>query len=295
MEEIRIDCPAKINLFLKILSKRTDGYHEVITVMQTIDMHDRLLFREKKSGISIQCREASVPTDENNLVFKTAQLLLNETGARRGVEVEIQKQIPVAAGLGGASSDSAAAFIALNRMWNLGLTKGDLAGLSSRIGTDVAFFVHLARDDFSGFSGGTSLGKGRGNEMTCLTPLPPIWLVLVAPAFAVSTKWVYENLNFKLTTKGMDSKMIEEASKTGDIRLISKLLFNRLEETVIRKHPVIGQTKEELLRKGAIASLMTGSGPVVFGLAPDENKAREIAEGISTNRKEDQIYVTKTT
>ena len=95
MEEIRIDCPAKINLFLEILSKRTDGYHEVITVMQTIDMHDRLLFREKKSGISIRCRETSVPTDENNLVFKTAQLLLNETGARRGVEVEIQKKIPV--------------------------------------------------------------------------------------------------------------------------------------------------------------------------------------------------------
>jgi 4-diphosphocytidyl-2-C-methyl-D-erythritol kinase len=228
MEEIRIDCPAKINLFLEILSKRTDGYHEVITVMQTIDMHDRLLFREKKSGISIRCRETSVPTDENNLVFKTAQLLLNETGARRGVEVEIQKKIPVAAGLGGASSNAAAAFITLNRMWDLGLTKGDLVGLSSKIGTDVAFFVHLAMDDFSGFSGGTLLGRGRGNEMTHLTPLPPCWIILVAPTFAVSTKWAYENLNSKLTAKSMDFRMIKEASKTGDIHLISKLFFNGL-------------------------------------------------------------------
>ena len=294
MTELRVDCPAKINIFLEVLGKRTDGYHEVTTVMQTVELHDRLFFSVKESGIDIHCSDSSVPTDERNLVFKTAQLLLAETGKSCGVSVRMEKKIPVASGLGGASSDSAGTFLALNRLWNLGLTKEDLLNLSRKVGTDIAFFIKLAMDDFSGFSGGTLLGEGRGNEMMHLPHLPVSWLILIAPAFHLSTKWVYENLLLGLTRERRDFKIVIDALESQDLHLISKLLFNRLGEVVVSKYPDIDRIKSRLLQMGAAGALMTGSGPVVFGLADDENKAREIAERISNNGKEDRVYVTRT-
>ncbi len=294
MEEIRVDCPAKINLFLEILGKREDDYHEVTTVMQTIELHDRLFFKVKKSGIDIRCSDSSVPTDERNLVFKAAQLLLDETGVKCGARVEIEKTIPVASGLGGASSNAAGTFIALNQLWNLGLKKENLLNLSRKVGTDIAFFVYLAKDDFSAFSGGTLLGKGRGNELTVISSLPDSWLVLVAPSFAVSTKWAYESLHLELTESKKDSKMVVDALKSGDLSLLSRSLFNRFEEVIMAKHPVIGGIKSELLREGAVGALMSGSGPAIFGLFHDGEKAKEIAKTISTMRKEERVYVTRT-
>ncbi len=294
MEEIRVDCPAKINLFLEILGERDDGYHEVTTVMQTIELYDRLFFRVKKSGVDIYCSDSSVPTDERNLIFKAAQLLLDETGVKCGVRVEIEKRIPVASGLGGASSNAAGAFIALNQLWNLGLTKDSLLNLSGKVGTDIAFFIHLANDDSSAFSGGTLLGKGRGNELTDIPSLPDSRLILVAPSFAVSTKRAYESLHLELTGSKKDSKMIIDTFQSGDLSMISKFLFNRFEEVVVPKYPVIGSIKRELLQEGAAGALMSGSGPVVFGLFPDSEKTKRIAKEISMRRKEERVYITRT-
>ncbi len=294
MEEIRVDCPAKINLFLDILGERDDGYHEVTTVMQTIGLHDRLFFRVKKSGIEIYCNHSSVLTDESNLTFKVAQLLLDETGIKRGVRIEIEKGIPVASGLGGASSNAAATFIALNHLWNLGLSKESLLNLSRKVGTDIAFFIYLAEDDFSAFSGGTLLGKGRGNELTRICSLPDSWMILVAPSLAVSTKWAYNSLHLGLTGGKKDFKMVVDALKSGDLRVISKSLFNRFEEVVAEKYPVIDRIKRELLEEGATGALMTGSGPVVFGLFLDGGKAKQIAKKISRGRKEERVCVTRT-
>ena len=294
MEEIRVDCPAKINLFLEILGKRDDGYHEVTTVMQTIELYDRLFFRAKKTGIDIYCSDDSVPTDERNLVFQTAQLLIDETGVKRGVSVEIKKIIPVASGLGGASSNAAGTFIALNKLWDLGLSKEKLLNLSGKIGSDIAFFIYLAKDDYSAFSGGTLLGKGKGNEMTDISSFPDSWLILIAPPLAVSTKWAYENLHLELTEEKKDSKMIVDALASGDLNLLSKLLFNRFEEVIVPKYPAVGEIKKELLNDGAIGALMSGSGPVVFGLFRDGEDAKESAKRISTRRKEERVYVTRT-
>ncbi len=257
------------------------------------ELYDRLFFRSRGKGIGIICRRASVPVDERNLVFKTIGLLSAETGVNRGIEVEIDKRIPVASGLGGASSDAAGTFIAINKMWNLGLTREDMIGLSGKIGTDVAFFIHLAMDDFSGFSGGTFLGKGRGNEMESLPSLPVSWLVLVAPPVPVSTKSIYKDLNLELTVDEMNFKMIVDALPTGDLNLISKFLFNRLESVAIPRYSVIGKIKKRLLREGVAGALMSGSGPVVFGLVPNESVARAIAERISTEEREGKIYVVR--
>jgi 4-diphosphocytidyl-2-C-methyl-D-erythritol kinase len=294
MEEIRVDCPAKINLFLEVLGKRDDGYHEVTTVMQTVGLYDRLFFRAKESGIDIYCSDSSVPTDERNLIFKVAKLLLDETGVNCGVRVEVEKKIPVASGLGGGSSDAAGTFIALNRLWSLGLTKDNLLNLSRKVGTDIAFFINLANDDFSAFSGGTLLGKGKGNELAGIPSFPSSWLILVAPSFAVSTKWAYESLHLELTGSKKDPKMIIDAFQSGDLSTISKFLFNRFEEVVVPKYPVIGGIKRELLQEGAAGALMSGSGPVVFGLFPDGEKAEKLAKKISGGRKEERVYVTRT-
>ena len=294
MTAVIVDCPAKINLFLEILGKRADGYHEVATVMQTIELYDRLFFRSREKGIRIICRSDYVPVDERNLVFRTIELLSAEAGINRGVEVEIDKRIPVASGLGGASSDAAGTFIAINKMWNLGLTKEDMISLSEKIGTDIAFFIHLAADDFSGFSGGTFLGKGRGNEMQALPSLPVSWLVLIAPAVHVSTKSIYKDLNLELTVDKQDFKMIVDTLPTGDLSLISKFLFNRLESVTIPRYSVIETIKKTLLREGVVGALMSGSGPVVFGLVSDESGARAIAERISTRKGSEKVYVVKT-
>ncbi len=294
MTAVIVDCPAKINLFLEVLGKRADGYHEVATVMQTIELYDRLFFRGREKGVKIICRKACVPVDERNLVFRTIKLLSAETGVNRGVEIEIDKRIPVASGLGGASSDAAGTFIAINKMWNLGLTKEDMISLSEKIGTDIAFFIHLAADDFSGFSGGTFLGKGRGNEMQALPSLPVSWLVLIAPAVHVSTKSIYKDLNLELTVDKQDFKMIVDTLPTGDLSLISKFLFNRLESVTIPRYSVIETIKKTLLREGVVGALMSGSGPVVFGLVSDESGARAIAERISTRKGSEKVYVVKT-
>ena len=294
MTEVIVNCPAKINLFLEVLGKRADGYHEVATVMQTIELYDRLFFRSREKGIKIICSRDCVPVDERNLVFKTIELLSAETGVNRGVEIEIDKRIPVASGLGGASSDAAGTFIAVNKMWGLGLTKADMVSLSEKIGTDVAFFIHLAADDFSGFSGGTFFGKGRGNEMEALPSLPVSWLVLAAPPVHVSTKTIYDDLNLELTVNKQDFKMIVETLPAGDLSLISKFLFNRLESAAIPRYPVIGKVKKMLLREGAAGALMSGSGPVVFGLVSDESAARAIAKRISAGGASEKIYVVKT-
>ncbi len=217
-----------------------------------------------------------------------------EAGINRGVEVEIDKRIPVASGLGGASSDAAGTFIAINKMWNLGLTKEDMISLSEKIGTDIAFFIHLAADDFSGFSGGTFLGKGRGNEMEVLPSLPVSWLVLIAPAVHISTKSIYKDLNLELTADKQDFKMIVDTLPTGDLNLISKFLFNRLESVTIPRYSVIETIKKMLLREGVVGTLMSGSGPVVFGLVSDESGARAIAERISTRKGSEKVYVVKT-
>ncbi len=295
MKEVKIFSPAKINLFLNVLHKREDAYHEIETVLQVIDIYDEVTLRDREKGIKIICPEEGVPRGKGNLAYRAAEIILRETELDRGVEIEIKKEIPIAAGLGGGSSNAAAVLVGLKELWNLrSLTKERLQGLAKGLGMDVPFFI----------KGGRALGKGRGEELTPLRAGKSFWLTLIVPGFKVSTAWVYQSLNLDLTRKRKSLKIIINDLKTRSGTDWSSILYNRLEEVTERKYPCVGRIKESLRALGGVA-LMSGSGPAVFGIFPGRREAERagaILEGEFTNSPEvrkpgsgkEKVYVAKT-
>lgn len=282
---MEIIAPSKINLFLNVVGKRNDGYHEVETILQRVNLADSIILKRMPHGIKIHCDNKDIPADERNLAYQAANILLDYSKTRRnntsdrGVEIEIIKKIPVAAGLGGGSSDAAATLLGLNELWELELNQEVLIQLACKLGADVPFF--LEEGSISG--SGIALGKGRGDELTKLNPLPKIWLILVIPHIKVSTAWVYKNLkNLELikevlpdTPSSDRGKMILFAVQKGDIKKISQLLYNTLEDVTITYYPIIAQIKNDLLDVGAKGVLMSGSGPSVFGIFFGKQDAQE--------------------
>jgi 4-diphosphocytidyl-2-C-methyl-D-erythritol kinase len=290
MLEMEIMCPAKVNLFFELHGKRDDGYHEVETFMQAAGLYDRLVFKKKPSGVRVLCDDPSVPSGSENIVFRTISLLAEKTNFPAGVDVEITKNIPAGSGLGGGSSDAAGTLAALNLLYSLGLGRKDLQLIGREIGADVPFFAGLLTDDMTSFSGGAATGRGRGDEIEALPGIAPWWLVIVSPGFSLSTAQVYGELSLNLTEKRSDITMMLEHAGKKDICGVSSCLFNRLEFSVIRKNPLLGQLKQELLRAGASGALMTGSGSAVFGLAPDRKTACAIKEKMVAQRKGVNVY-----
>ncbi len=269
MKEVRIESPAKVNLFLEVLGKRENGYHNVETILETVDLCDDIILKETKEGIEIESDFPSLPLGRENLAYQAAFLLKKRLGIEKGIQITINKRIPKASGLGGGSSDGASVLLGLNRLWNLGLSYQELTGLAREIGADVPFFLRKGR----------ALGKGRGDELQPLPQGQTLYFVLVSPDFEVSTEWVYENLK-NLTKDARSIRMILFALKSGKIERISDSLYNRLEEVVIPRHPLIGKIKERLLELGACGALMSGSGSSVFGLVEDGKRAKEIYDKI---------------
>ena len=290
MREIELRCPAKVNYFLEVLGRRDDGFHEIETLMQPVGLYDSIVFRKKSSGIDVRCDCPLIPSGEKNIVFKAVRLLAERAGFRGGVEVNIKKEIPAGSGLGGGSSDAAAAFAAVNALFGLGLGREDFYPMGREIGSDVAFFIRILDKEMTGFSGGAFIGRGRGDELRFAGALSGVWLVIVFPGFSVSTAGVYGALS--LTEDKRDIKMIAGHVKGGNPAGVSECLFNRLEAGVTGRHPLIKDIKEDLLRAGARGALMTGSGSAVFGLAPDRETACVIREKILADRKEVNAYVT---
>jgi 4-diphosphocytidyl-2-C-methyl-D-erythritol kinase len=256
---------AKVNLGLEVLSRRTDGYHEIRTILQTVDLFDRLSFELRDSGLELACDDPSLPSGEENLVVRAARLLAEEVGETRGARIELEKAIPAGRGLGGGSSDAAVTLLALNAIWQAQLTDIDLSRLAARIGMDVPFFL----------LGGTALGIGRGEEvypLECLTELP---IVLILPDFAISTAQAYSNL---ILTKREPSLKLRDLALSylgGRKELLG--LVNDLEFATLDYAPAIREYKESLLELGADVSLMSGSGSAVFGIFSDEAVARSAA------------------
>ena len=278
MKELRIESPAKVNLFLEVLGKREDGYHNVETILETVDLFDSLTLKETKEGIEIACppslrsgvsrRESdfpSLPLGRENLAYQAAFLLKKRLGLKKGIQITINKRIPLASGLGGGSGNAASVLLGLNKLWNLDLSYEELFQLARELGADVPFFLR----------GGRTLGKGRGDELQPLSQDPALYFVLVSPDFEVSTEGVYENLK-NLTKEARSIKIILSALNSGKITKIGNSLYNRLEEVVIPRHPQIAKIKKRLLELGAGGALMSGSGPSVFGLADDKKSAAEI-------------------
>jgi len=267
MNELVLHTPAKINLCLSVLGKRPDGYHEVEMVMQTVGLYDEITVRLIESGITVNCDNSTIPAGEGNIAYRAAREMQYLSGKQSGIAVEIKKNIPVAAGLGGGSSDAAAVLVACNRLLGAGLGRDRLAEIGTCFGMDVPFFLY----------GPTALAKGRGELLTSLPSPPKFWVLLVNPGFETSTAWVYKNLNFGLTKKG-------DCTNIAGLKVsqIARSLHNDLETVTAAAHPVIGEMERSLLDSGALGVCMSGSGPTVFGIYPTEAACRTAAQAIHT-------------
>lgn len=262
--------PAKINLALDVLFKRPDGYHEVEMIMTTVDLADRIELKELKSNrIDILSQNRFVPDDQRNLAYQAAYLLKERYGIKQGVSIAIEKNIPVAAGLAGGSSDAAATLRGLNRLWDLGLSLDELAVLGGEIGSDVSFCVY----------GGTALAQGRGEKITHLAPPPKCWVILAKPTLGVSTADVYRRL--RLTGSGHpDIGGMMNALEENDYAKVCSGLGNILEQVTLPMYPEVANIKEQMKTFGADAVLMSGSGPTVFGLVEHESRVQRIYNGL---------------
>jgi 4-diphosphocytidyl-2-C-methyl-D-erythritol kinase len=261
--------PAKINLALDVLGKRSDGYHEIETIFQEITLKDEIEIFSTETDITLRCEPAICPEDQRNLAFLAAQLLREKQIEKRGCHIVIHKQIPVGAGLGGGSSNAATVLKALNNEWQIGLTVQDLQALAEKIGSDAPFFI----------TGGTAVGCGRGEK---LTPVPfsiEYWGVLVCPDFSVSTQWAYQTGNFSLTKTAKSSKFFRLLKSLDDPGKWKSQLKNDLETVVFPRYPALRAIVDKFYELNAFYSSMSGSGSSIFGLflsLEEANKAASV-------------------
>ncbi|GAK13888.1 4-(cytidine 5'-diphospho)-2-C-methyl-D-erythritol kinase [Geomicrobium sp. JCM 19039] len=278
-----LKAPAKINLSLDVLAKREDGFHEVEMIMTEVDLADRIdLTSRRDQQIVIQTHAGYIPADRRNLAYQAASLLRKRYRISAGVTIYIQKNIPVAAGLAGGSSDAAAVLRGLNQMWGLKLSKERLAELGSEIGSDIAFCVH----------GGTARATGRGEKIEHLPAPPACWVVLAKPPIGVSTADVYGRVRVtNPDPANTGSRAIEQAIRDQDYAQICTHLHNDLEQVTMKLYPEVGQIKERMLESGADAALMSGSGPTVFGLVNSEGKVHRVYNALRGFC--DQVYAVR--
>ena len=280
---MRLKAMAKINLGLDVLGKREDGYHEVRMIMQTIRMYDILDIRKtRRPGIVLTTNLPFIPTDQRNLVYKAAQMLMEEFDVEEGLSIKLRKFIPVAAGMAGGSSDAAAAFVGVNRMFHLGLTEEQLMERAVKVGADVPYCIMR----------GTVLAEGIGEELTTLPALPACTVLIAKPPISVSTKVVYEALDAKEIVDHPDIDGIIRGLETGSLSEIAAHMGNVLEDVTIGMYPVIEKIKDEMKKAGALNAMMSGSGPTVFGIFESRAAARRAQEQIRRKALAKQVYVT---
>lgn len=278
----------KINLGLDVLRKREDGYHEVRMIMQTVGIFDRIdLIWKPDPGIQVETNLYYLPNNENNLVYKAARLLMDEFHITDGVMIRLKKFIPVAAGMAGGSSDAAAVLFGVNKMFGLGLSTQDLMHRGVKIGADVPYCVMR----------GTALSEGIGEVLTPLPPVPQCQVLIAKPGISVSTKFVYENLhaNSLRPEQHPDIDGIVASIRQKDLYGIAGKLGNVLETVTVREYPVIQEIKDKMMEYGAVGSLMSGSGPTVFGLFTSPRAAEEAYEELrfgSASALAKQVYLT---
>lgn len=287
MEKISLQANAKINLGLDVLRKREDGYHEVKMIMQSISLSDTLtLTRCPGTDIRLEADSENacpdVPMNEDNLIYKAIRLLKEEFRIPEGVEAVLTKRIPVAAGMAGGSTDAAAAFKGMNQLFSLGLSEQELCDRGVRLGADIPYCI----------MGGTALSEGIGEALTPLPEMPDCRILIAKPPIHVSTAFVYGNLKLQEIKAHPDIDGMIEAIHGHDLYGIACRLGNVLETVTIPAHPVIAEIKDKMMAYGAVRSLMSGSGPTVFGIFEQEQEAEQAAEGIRGAGLSEQIYMT---
>jgi len=275
MKTLHLKAPAKVNYRLDVLRRRPDGYHDLRMIMQRIDLCDDVVIAVTEApGIRVTCGRRGVPDGPGNIAWRAADLLLKLTGREVGLDIAITKNIPVAAGLGGGSSDGATVLMGVNELLGLQLDDGRLMEIGVKLGADVPFFIFKK----------TALAEGIGERLTPIAEIPSLWLAIVNPNIHVSTAWVYQNL--QLTT-GKDTHIMPRFY--GSAAEVCAILANDLETVTVKRFPVIGEIKQRLLSAGASGALMSGSGPTVFGVFADEAGARRAAVELA---KESGWFVT---
>lgn len=285
MDKIQLKALAKINLGLDVLRRREDGYHEVKMIMQTIGLHDDLEIRKTKTpGIQVKTNLYYLPTNENNLVYKAAKLLMDEFQIQDGVSIQLKKRIPVAAGMAGGSSDGAAVLWGINQMYGLGLSMQALMERGVRLGADVPYCIQR----------GTALAEGIGEKLSVLPPMPKCTILIAKPGISVSTKFVYENLhaNDLKPEQHPDVDSMIEAMRQKDLGLLCSRMGNVLETVTIPAYPVINEIKRMMMDNGAIGSMMSGSGPTVFGIYDSPAAAKQAMKAVRAAKLAKQICLT---
>lgn len=281
MNSISLKSRAKINLSIDVIGKREDGYHIVEMIMQTIDLYDDIKLKElEEDNIIIKSECSYIPLNEDNIVYKAAKLIKEKMDIKKGIEIFIKKNIPVAAGMAGGSSNAAAVLVGLNELWKLGLSKDELRDLGLKLGADVPFCIE----------GGTALAEGIGEKLTYIKGINKDVNILVCkPDIFVSTKEVYQSLDIKNIEKRPDNKLLIEKLKNDDIVSVSNNMVNVLEEVTSKKYSDIKVIENIISKNGAIGTMMSGSGPTVFGFFDNEEKAKRARVELLENYS--QVYV----
>ena len=280
---MRLQAFAKINLGLDVLGKREDGYHEVRMIMQTIRMYDQLDMRKSvEPGIHLTTNKKYIPVDENNLVWRAAKLMMDTCGIMEGVSIHLHKVIPVAAGMAGGSSDAAATLVGMNRLFHCGLSKEKLMELGVQIGADVPYCVLR----------GTALAEGIGEKLTVLPPMPDCWILIGKPGISVSTKYVYTTLDLNTDTVHPDIDVMKKALEDGNLYGITERMGNVLQDVTIPAYPEVERIKEQMKTLGAVNAMMSGSGPTVFGIFDNEEKAQEACQKLRESGSCQQVFLT---
>ncbi|UPA30397.1 4-(cytidine 5'-diphospho)-2-C-methyl-D-erythritol kinase [Terrisporobacter glycolicus] len=283
MNSIELKSRAKINLSIDVLGKRQDGYHLVEMIMQTIDLFDIIkIFSLDEDTIIINSNSEDIPVDSSNIMYKAASLIKQEFNIKKGIEIYIDKNIPVAAGMAGGSSNAAAVLVGLNKLWNLNLSKDKLKEMGLQLGADVPFCIE----------GEASLAENIGEKLTNIEGLSQDAFILVCkPELFVSTKEVYDAIDSKIIKKRPDNKLLIRLLKENNIELLSKSMYNVLESVTKEKYPVINEIEKIMINNRALGAMMSGSGPTVFGLYNNEEDAEKCKKILLENFK--QVYLVK--
>lgn len=283
MKQIRLKAMAKINLGLDVVRRREDGYHEVRMIMQTVNLYDKLVITvSEEPGIRLTTNLGFLPVNEDNLIYKAARLLMDEYDIKKGVDIQLQKFIPVAAGMAGGSTDAAATLIGMNRLFRLNLSRQQMMDYGVKLGADVPYCI----------AGGTALSEGIGEILTPLPDVPRGYVLVAKPGINVSTRFVYTNLKLNEETEHPDIDAQIEAIKEQDFRKMAGLMGNVLETVTIPAHPIIQEIKDFMMTEGAVNAMMSGSGPTVFGLYEDKQLAEKACEKLRESRLAKMVFLT---
>lgn len=283
MNRIQMKALAKVNLGLDVIRRREDGYHEVKMIMQTVRLYDRIILEKTQKGISMETNLSFLPVNEQNIAYRAAKMLMDEFHIQGGLHINIDKHIPVAAGMAGGSTDGAAVLYGVNKIFELGLTKRQLMERGVKLGADVPYCIMR----------GTVLSEGIGEILTPVPSLPDCHILIAKPPVSVSTKHVYENLKLDKIERHPDIDGMVEALRMEDLHGVTQRMENVLETVTIPEHPEIQQIKDLMKKKGALNALMSGSGPTVFGIFDDREKGMRARELLRKSSLARQTYLVR--